>query len=139
MEGNAAWMNRVCSQVHCQQCSLQELMAGLTGHDTINHLSITLAEHVQPQSPQVSWQDTDNVTTVWDFCQLWIWLMNAGSLMSAWQTSKSHSQRADVILWISRKVQEITEDDAQALHDRDPDHPGLYDEVCSRLSRCAGA
>ena len=58
--------------------------------------------------------------------------------MAAWQSSRSHGQRRDIISWISKKVQEVTEDDAQALDNKDPEHPGLYDEVCNRVTCCTG-
>ena len=58
--------------------------------------------------------------------------------MAAWQNSETHGQRRDVISWISKKVQEVTEDDAQALDNKDPEHPGLYDEVCNRVTCCTG-
>ncbi len=57
--------------------------------------------------------------------------MLLGSLMAAWQSSSSHGQKREVISWISKKVQEITEDDAQALRDRGPEHPGFYDECAT--------
>lgn len=63
-------------------------------------------------------------------------LLLIGGLLAAWQSSKSHSQRRDVISWISKQVLAIREDDAQALPDRDPERPGLYDEVCSKLTCC---
>ena len=56
--------------------------------------------------------------------------------MAAWQSSSSRGQKREVISWISKKVQEITEDDAQALHDRDPDHLGFYDEMCNKMTCC---
>jgi len=59
-----------------------------------------------------------------------------GSLMAAWQSSNSHGQKREVISWISKKVQEITEDDAQALDERDPEHPGFYDEICNKMNCC---
>ena len=58
--------------------------------------------------------------------------------MAAWQNSRSHGQRRDIICWISKKVQEVTEDDAQALDNKDPEHPGLYVEVCNRVTCCTG-
>ena len=43
-----------------------------------------------------------------------------------------------MISWISKKVQEIAEDDAQALDDKDPESPSLYDEMCNKLTCCSG-
>ena len=64
---------------------------------------------------------------------------SAGSLLAAWQGSNSHAQRRDVISWISKRVQDITENDAQALNDKDPEHAGFYDELCNRLTCCNGS
>ena len=65
-------------------------------------------------------------------------MLLAGCLLAAWQNSKSHGQKRDVISWISKKVQEVSEADAQALPDLDPDHAGFYDELCSKLTCCSG-
>lgn len=65
-------------------------------------------------------------------------LLLAGCLLDAWQNSSSHGQRRDVISWVSKRVLEITEDDAQALDDKDPEHPGFYDNICNRLTCCNG-
>ena len=64
--------------------------------------------------------------------------MLADCLLDAWQNSSSHGQRRDVISWVSKRVLEITEDDAQALDDKDPEHAGFYDNICNRLTCCNG-
>lgn len=62
-----------------------------------------------------------------------------GCLMAAWQSSSSHGERQEVISWISKRILEINEDDAQALVDKDPDHPSFYDQMCSKLTCCCSS
>ena len=60
-------------------------------------------------------------------------MLLADGLLTAWQTSRSRRERQDVISWISKKVHEITEVEAQALPDRDPEQPSWYDKMCNIL------
>ena len=43
-----------------------------------------------------------------------------------------------MISWISKKVQEIAEDAARALDDKDLERPGSYDALCNKLACCSG-
>ena len=63
--------------------------------------------------------------------------MCAGCILEAWQHG-DRMQRSKLLDQLVRVLQSISEEEAQALPDKDPERPGMYDRVCSLLL-CCGA
>ena len=57
--------------------------------------------------------------------------------MAAWQMGNSH-EHGDIVTLITKTLQEITEEEAQALRHKDAEAPGLHDKLSSVLEQCAG-
>lgn len=55
---------------------------------------------------------------------------HAGCLLAAWQQS-NHSQKKHLLNLLVRQVHDISEDEAQALPDKDADRNSFYDKVVS--------
>ncbi|KAL0052525.1 hypothetical protein WJX82_003404 [Trebouxia sp. C0006] len=60
-----------------------------------------------------------------------------GSLMAAWQESTSH-ERGHLLTLITKTLQDISKEEAQALPIKDPESAGLHDKLSSFLDRCTG-
>lgn len=60
-----------------------------------------------------------------------------GSLMAAWQESNSH-ERGHLLTLITKTLQDISEEEAQALPIKDPESAGLHDKLSSFLDHCTG-
>ena len=57
--------------------------------------------------------------------------------MAAWQMSNSH-ERGHLVTLITRTLQDISEEEAQALPLKDPEAAGWHDRLSSILDRCVG-
>ncbi len=57
--------------------------------------------------------------------------------MAAWQESNSH-ERGHLLTLITKILQDISEEEAQALPIKDPESAGLHDKLSSFLDRCTG-
>lgn len=57
--------------------------------------------------------------------------------MAAWQVGDSR-ERCDIVTLITQTLQDITEEEAQALRCKDAETPGLHDRLSSVLERCTG-
>jgi hypothetical protein len=57
--------------------------------------------------------------------------------MAAWQESNSH-ERGHLVTLITKTLQDISEEEAQALPIKDPESAGLHDKLSSFLDRCTG-
>ncbi len=57
--------------------------------------------------------------------------------MAAWQVSNSH-ERGHLVALITKTLQDISEEEAQALPIKDPESAGLHDKLSSFLDRCTG-
>lgn len=57
--------------------------------------------------------------------------------MVAWQESKSH-ERGHLLTLITKTLQDISEEEAQALPIKDPESAGLHDKLSSFLDHCTG-
>lgn len=55
--------------------------------------------------------------------------------MAAWQTGNS-DERAHLVTIITKTLQDISEEEAQALHIKDPEAAGWHDTLSSILERC---
>jgi len=62
-------------------------------------------------------------------------LVNAASIQTSWQQA-DRKQRVALLNQLVRKLQNISEEEAQAIPDKDPERPGLYDKMCSMLYCC---
>ena len=62
---------------------------------------------------------------------------HAGSIQAAWQQG-DRAQRTLLLNSLVRVLQNISEEEAQALSGKDPERPGLYDKLCNTLA-CCGA
>ena len=60
----------------------------------------------------------------------------AGSIEEAWRQG-DRQQRNLLLNQLVRVLQSISEEEAQALPDKDPERPGLYDKLCSMMPCCA--
>ncbi|DBA85897.1 TPA: hypothetical protein ACH3X1_005442 [Trebouxia sp. C0004] len=60
-----------------------------------------------------------------------------GSLMAAWQESNSH-ERGHLLTLITKTLQDISEEEAQALPIKDPESAGLHAKLSSFFDRCTG-
>ncbi len=56
----------------------------------------------------------------------------AGSILAFWQQA-DRRQRVILLNQLVRKLQNIPEEEAQAIPDKDPERPGVYDRMCSML------
>ncbi len=63
--------------------------------------------------------------------------VSEGSLMAAWQESNSH-ERGHLLTLITKTLQDISEEEAQALPIKDPESAGLHDKLSSFFDRCTG-
>ena len=63
--------------------------------------------------------------------------MHSGCLLAAWQQS-NHSQKKHLLNLLVRKVHDISEEEAQALPDKDVDTNGFYDKVLSWINTKMG-
>ncbi len=81
-----------------------------------------------PQSLQLCWSPQ------LDTCCLCV---PEGSLMAAWQESNSH-ERGHLLTLITKTLQDISEEEAQALPIKDPESAGLHDKLSSFFDRCTG-
>ena len=61
--------------------------------------------------------------------------MCAGSIQAAWQQG-GHMQRNLLLDQLVRVLQNVSEEEAQALPDKDPEVPGMYDKLCSMMVCC---
>lgn len=59
----------------------------------------------------------------------------AGSIQAAWRQG-DHVQRNKLLDQLARVLQNVSEDEAQALPDKDPEVPGMYDKLCSMMVCC---
>ncbi len=57
--------------------------------------------------------------------------------MAAWQESNSH-ERGHLLTLITKTLQDISEEEAQALPIKDPELAGLHDKLSSFFDRCTG-
>lgn len=63
--------------------------------------------------------------------------VNSGSILAAWQQS-NHAQKKHLLDMLVRQVHDISEEEAQALPDKDVDISGLYDRVLSWINTKVG-
>lgn len=61
--------------------------------------------------------------------------MCAGCIQAAWRQG-DHVQRNKLLDQLARVLQNVSEDEAQALPDKDPEVPGMYDKLCSMMVCC---
>ena len=61
--------------------------------------------------------------------------MCAGSIQAAWGQG-NHVQCNKLLDQLARQLQNVSEDEAQALPDKDPEVPGMYDKLCSMMVCC---
>ncbi len=61
--------------------------------------------------------------------------MHAASIQASWQQA-DRKQRVALLNQLVRKLQNISEEEAQAIPDKDPERPGFYDKMCSMLYCC---
>ena len=57
--------------------------------------------------------------------------------MAAWQESTSH-ERGHLLTLITKTLQDISKEEAQALPIKDPESAGLHGKLSSFLDRCTG-
>lgn len=63
--------------------------------------------------------------------------VHSGCLLTAWQQS-SHSQKRHLLNLLVRQVHDISEEEAQALPEKDLDTNGCYDKVLNWLNTRLG-
>ena len=63
--------------------------------------------------------------------------ISTGCVLEAWQHG-DRAQRHKLLDQLVRVLQNVTEEEAQALPDKDPERPGVYDRVCNVMV-CCGA
>ena len=61
--------------------------------------------------------------------------MCAGSIQAVWQQG-DHKQRNLLLDQLVKVLQNVSEEEAQALPDKDPEVPGMYDKLCSMMVCC---
>ena len=61
--------------------------------------------------------------------------MHAASIQTSWQ-QVDRKQRVALLNQLVRKLQNISEEEAQAIPEKDPERPGLYDKMYSMLYCC---
>lgn len=62
---------------------------------------------------------------------------HSGCLLAAWQQS-NHSQKRHLLNLLVRKVHDISEEEAQALPEKDVDTNGFYDKFLSWVNTKLG-
>ena len=60
--------------------------------------------------------------------------MCADCILEAWQHGDD-AQRSKLLDQLVRVLQSVSEEEAQALPDKDPEVPGMYDKLCRMLVR----
>ena len=99
-----------------------------TAHHSTTLLARSKVQNGLPYSLQLCWAPQ------LDSCCLCV---PEGSLMAAWQESNSH-ERGHLVTLITKTLQDISEEEAQALPIKDPESAGLHDKLSSFLDRCTG-
>ena len=61
--------------------------------------------------------------------------LSSGSIQEEWQQG-DHMQRNKLLNQLVRVLQNVSEEEAQALPDKDPETPGMYDKLCSLMVCC---
>ncbi len=59
----------------------------------------------------------------------------AASIQTVWQQA-DRKQRVALLNQLVRKLQNISEEEAQAITNKDPESPGVYDRLCSMFYCC---
>lgn len=62
-------------------------------------------------------------------------LVLSDSIQAIWQQG-NRKQRVALLDQLVRVLQSISEEEAQAIPDKDPERPGLYDQICNTLYCC---
>ncbi len=115
---------------HCplELCALQMQIDSCFAQHSTTLLARFKVQTALPQSLQLC------CSPQLDTCCL---CMPAGSLMAAWQESNSH-ERGHLLTLITKTLQDISEEEAQALPVKDPESAGLHDKLSSFFDRCTG-